>query len=102
MANFKLRYSPLFYKDLDKITDHILLELKNKPAAKALVSNVELAIKRRLRNPLIVVPYRSMSDRPYPYRRILVNNYLIFYVVIENTMIIRRILYGRRDLDKIL
>ena len=102
MASFKLRYSPLFYEDLDKITDYLLFELNNEITAKTLVNNIELAIKKRLVSPLITVPYQSINDRPYPYRRILVSNYLIFYVVVGNTMIVRRVLYGRRDLDKIL
>ena len=102
MASFKLRYSPLFYEDLDKITDHLLFELKNEIAAKTLIANIELAIKRRLVSPLSTAPYRSIKDRPHQYRRILVNDYLIFYVVIDNTMIVRRVLYGRRDLDRIL
>ena len=102
MARFELRYSPLFYEDLDKITDYLLFELKNELAAKTLVNNTEAAIKKRLNNPLSAAPYRSLGRRPHPYRRILVGNYLIFYVVIDNVMIIRRMLYGRRDLDRIL
>jgi plasmid stabilization system protein ParE len=46
MASFRLRYSSLFYDDLDKITDYILLELKNELAAKALIDAVEMAIKK--------------------------------------------------------
>ncbi len=102
MANYKLRYSPLFYQDLDKITDYLLLELKNQLAAKTLVNNVEVAIKKSLSSPLSAAPYRSINDHPHPYRRILVSNYLIFYVVLDNTMIVRRILYGRRDLVKFI
>lgn len=102
MAKFELRYSALFYEDLNKITDYLLLELKNELAAKKLVNNTEAAIKKRLSNPLSVAPYRSLGNRPHLYRRIIVDNYLIFYVVIDNVMIIRRMLYGRRDLDRIL
>lgn len=102
MAKFELRYSPLFYKDLDKITDYLLFELKNELAAKTLVNNTEIAIKKRLSNPLSTTPYRSLGNRPHPYRRIQIGNYLIFYVVLGNVMIIRRMLYGRRDLDRIL
>lgn len=102
MANFELRYSPLFYEDLDKVTDYILLELKNELAAKALVDDIEAAIKKRLNNPLQSAPYHSMHIRKYEYRRILVGSYLIFYVIIEHNMVVRRLLYGRRDLDKIL
>ena len=102
MTNFELRYSPLFYEDLDKITDYLLLELKNEQAAKTLINTAEIAIKKRLTNPLSASPYPPINTRKYPYRRILVGNYLIFYVVIDNTMIIRRMLYGRRDLDRFI
>lgn len=102
MANFKLRYSPLFYDDLDRITNYILLDLKNEIAAKTFIDDVEMAIRKRLESPLQAAVYPSMRQRKYEYRRILVGNYLIFYVVIEHTMVVRRLLYGRRDLDKIL
>lgn len=99
---YKLRYSPLFYADLDKITDYIPQELKNSSAAVDLINGVETAIKHRLANPLQAAVYNSLSEREHPYQRIIVGNYLIFYVIIDDTMIVRRILYGRRDLDKIL
>lgn len=102
MASFKLRYSSLFYDDLDNITDYILLELKNELAATALINTVEAAIKHRLRDPLHAAIYRSTKARKHSYRRIHVGNYLIFYVVIENTMVVRRMLYGHRDLDRFL
>jgi toxin ParE1/3/4 len=102
MADFELRYSPLFYEDLDKITDYILFDLKNELAATTLVNDVETAIKKRRSNPLSTTPYKSIYRHENPYRRILVGNYFVFYVVIENTMIVRRMLYGRRDLDRIL
>jgi toxin ParE1/3/4 len=100
--SFRLFYSPLFYADLDKITDYILYELKNESAAMALISDVETATKHRLANPLQAAVYPSLNEREHPYRRIIVGNYLIFYVVIHDTMVVRRMLYGRRDLDRIL
>lgn len=99
---FTLRYSLLFRDDLDKIIDYIVLELKNVAAAKQLVNDVEAAIKQRQAHPLQSAAYKSTNKRRNPYRRILVGNYLIFYIVIENTMIVRRLLYGRRDIDRIL
>ncbi|HEX4774298.1 MAG TPA: type II toxin-antitoxin system RelE/ParE family toxin [Candidatus Saccharimonadales bacterium] len=102
MASFELRYSPFFYEDLDNITDYLLFELKNELAAKTLVNDVEVAIKKRLANPLGTMPYPSIGSRPHPYRRVMVGNYLIFYVVIDNVMIVRRMLYGRRDLARTL
>ena len=102
MASFELRYSPLFCDDLDRITNYILLDLKNEIATKTFIGDVEAAIKKRLENPLHAAIYPSMHRRKHEYRRILVGNYLIFYVVIEHIMVVRRLLYGRTDLDKIL
>ncbi len=102
MAKFALRYSPLFYRDFEEIITYLLAELHNEQAARKLVDDVEAAIQARLRDPLSTAPYRSLASRPNPYRRILVGNYLIFYVVINDVMVVRRMLYGRRDLDKIL
>ena len=102
MANFELRYSPLFYDDLHKITNYILQDLKNEQAAKKLVHDIEEAIEKRLHNPLQTASYPSIHRRKHEYRRILVGSYLIFYIVIDHTMIVRRLLYGRRDLHKIL
>ena len=36
------------------------------------------------------------------YRCLLVKNYLVFYVVVRDTVQIRRILYGRRDYSSLL
>ena len=102
MVSFELRYSPLFYDDLDKITNYILLDLKNEQAAQKLIHDIEVGIKNRLDNPLQVASYPSIQRRKYEYRRILAGSYLVFYVVIGQTMIVRRLLYGRRDLDKII
>lgn len=100
--SFRLFYSPLFYDDLDRITDYILLELKNNIAAATLINDVEAAIRHRLANPLQAAPYRSLNEREHSYRRIIVGNYLIFYVVINDTMVVRRMLYGRSDLGSTL
>lgn len=102
MASFELRYSPLFYDDLDKTTSHIFSNLKNEIATQTFIYDIETAISKRLESPLQGAAYPSMRRRKYEYRRILVGNYLIFYVVIERTMIVRHLLYGRRDIDKIL
>jgi len=100
--NFKLLYSPLFFDDLDKITGYIVYELKNEQAAVALIDSVEFAIKQRLVHPLQTANYQSLNERADPYRRIVVGSYLIFYVVVDGAMVVRRMLYGRRDIDRIL
>ena len=46
--------------------------------------------------------YGGMWERRYPYYRIQVKNYTIFYVVIGNTMEVRRIIYSRRNLQNLI
>lgn len=94
---YRLTFLPMFEADLNKIVDYIALDLKNPLAAETLVDEVEQAILERLPFAESFEPYRSSRNRKLPYYRISVRNYTVFYVVIDNTMEVRRILYSRRD-----
>lgn len=98
--HYKLRFLPLFEDDLNGIVDYIAFRLKNPIAAEALVNDVQKAIQDRLSCAEAFEPYHSAKDRQYPYYRISVRNYTIFYVVIDDVMEVRRIVYSRRDLQK--
>lgn len=97
---YKLRFLPLFEEDLNGIVDYVAFRLKNPIAAEALVNDVQKAIQDRLSCAEAFEPYHSARDRQYPYYRISVRNYTIFYVVIDDVMEVRRIVYSRRDLRK--
>ena len=94
----KLRFLPLFEEDLNEIVDYITYRLKNPIAAEALVSDVQTAIHDRLSCAEAFEQYHSAKERRYPYYRITVRNYTIFYVVIDDVMEVRRIIYSRRDI----
>ena len=93
---YRLSFLPLFENDLNEIVDYITFELKNPEAANRLVDDVEAAIMKRLDNPVAFAPYQSMKERIHRYYRI------IFYVVIEDVMEVRRIMYKKRDVDNII
>lgn len=106
---YKLSYLPLFYQDLLDTTNHIALKLKNKQAAEELLNLTELAIKERLTAPESFAKFQSIKERKYPYYRIYVKNYIIFYVVIPDEsdsnfaiMEVRRFLYNRRNVKTLL
>ena len=94
--HYKLSILPLFEDDLNEIVDYISVRLQNPIAAEDFVDAVENAIQDRLS----FEPYHSAKERRYPYYRIQVKNYTIFYVVIGDTIEVRRIVYSRRDLSK--
>ncbi len=97
---YELRVLPMFEEDLNEIVDYICLELQNPIAAENMVDAVEKAIYERLSCAEAFEPYHSAKERRYPYYRISVKNYTIYYVVIGNIMEVRRILYSRRDIAK--
>ena len=99
---FKLTFLPLFEKDLLKATDYITNMLQNPSAAHRLVDDIELEIVKRLEMPLSFAPYQSSKIRNYPYYRINVRNFSIFYAVIDYTMEVRRLLYSKRNIDELL
>lgn len=99
---FSLRYIPKFADDLDRIVDYISLNLHSPESAMKLLKKIESAIEERTNCPLAFEPFQSNRKRKYLFYRIYVDNFTIYYVVIDNVMEIRRILYNRRDAEKII
>lgn len=98
---YQLRYLPLFEQDLIQTVRYITNMLKNPDAALRLVEDVQAAILERLDNPIAFEPYSSAQTREYPYYRIYIRNYVVYYVVIDDVMEVRRFIYGARDTDSI-
>jgi|SRR3712207_3582144 len=99
---YKLTFLPLFEEDLLEVTNYITNTLQNPSAAHRLVDDIELAIVKRLKMPLSFAPYQSSRIRNYPYYKINVRNFYIFYAVIDDTMEVRRLLYSKRNIDELL
>ena len=99
---YKIFYLPLFYKDLQQIYNYIIYVLKNKVAADNIISQIRKEIEKRAYNPLDYQKYISLRKRKDVYYRIYVKNYVIFYIVKEDIMEVRRILYNKRNFEKII
>ena len=100
--SYKLRYLPLAKEDLINIVDYIQNTLLSPIAAENTVLRIEKAILKRLENPESFAIWPSSKERKHPYRRINVKNYTVWYVVIDDVMEVRRILYSGRDEKKFL
>lgn len=96
---YTLRFLPLFAQDLEKTVEYISEHLRNPTAAERLVDEIQSAINERLNNPESFEPYPSKIKRRYPYYRIYIKNYIVFYVVIGDVMEVRRLLYNRRNIS---
>jgi plasmid stabilization system protein ParE len=104
---YRLSYLPLFYDDLDEKITYIAEKLKNPKAANDLLDKVESAIMERLPVAESFEPYRSIRERRYSYYRIYVDNYIIYYVVIDDdpndlVMEVRRFLYNGQNRDNVV
>ena len=99
---YKIKYLPLFYNDLDKITDYIMYKLNNEIAANNFVNELENEINKRAYNPDSYEKYISTQKRQYTYYKIYVKNYIVFYTVRDNIMEIRRILYSKRNFENLI
>lgn len=105
--SYQLRYLPLFFDDVKRITSYIKNELSNLKAANDLIDAVEEAILERLPVCESFEPYHSKRERKYTYYRIYVKNYVVYYVVIddegpEKIMEIRRLLLNRQDRENVV
>lgn len=102
MKKYKLKYLPLAKQDLTEIIEYIQNNLQNPIAAENILNKIENAILDRLDFPESFAIWESKKTRKYPYRRINVGNYSVWYVVIDDVMEIRRILYSGRNEETLL
>lgn len=97
---YDLRYSETFYRDLKNINKYIKYKLNNAEAAQKILKEIEDAICNRVFSPISYEKYISKRNRKNVYYRIYVKNYIIFYIVEENIMEVRRILYRKKNFGK--
>ena len=101
MSKYELKYLPLFWEDLFEAVSHIKNVLHNETAAQKLLDKTEKEILNHLEHPTIATKYKSKVKRKDTYYWFSVGNYMVFYVVTNNTMEVRRFIYGARDITKI-
>lgn len=93
----KVRFSPAAVDDMDEIFSYISKE--NVVAAETLLEKLDQQIKdlSDFPNKGSVLLEEEYSIIQRGYRFIVVHPYLVFYRIMGDTVIIHRILHGRRD-----
>lgn len=105
MEEVVLKYLPIFRENLLEAVSYIRETLQNPIAANNFVDDVEEAILTRSKNPESFEQYNSLKERKYPYYRIYVKNFVIYYAVIPSKpkiMEIRRFLSIQRNREFIV
>lgn len=93
----KIKYAPAAVDDMDEIFSYISQD--NITSAEMMLEKINRGIAKLAEFPNMG---SVLSDEEYTliqrgYRFIVVQPYLVFYRITNNTIIIHRILHGRRD-----
>lgn len=101
---YKLEYLPVAQQDLIDIVRYISQELQNPDAADRLAVELVEAVDKLSLFPYASPAYLSIRPLKHEYRKLLVQNYLIFYWVDEETKMVTvaRVLYAKRDYKRLL
>lgn len=100
MDVYKIKIYPAAKRDLQQIVDYL-----NTLSAQAALRYYDLLVEQI--SSLSHMPFRCPRPRDAAlaakgYRYLLVEKYLVFYVVVSDTVQIRRILYARRNYQSVL
>jgi toxin ParE1/3/4 len=87
-------------QDLAEIIDYIAMD--NLPAAAAFLTKMETMLERLTEFPFLGSEAREVELRQLGYRYLVLENYLIFYTIQSDNVLVHRILSGARDYLRIL
>ncbi len=99
-GRYDVRFLPAAEQDLLDILDYIGRD--NPDAARAFVDRVDRAIGRLAFFPRSGPQPRDLRLRRLGYRVLVVDDYLVFYVLIRRTVQIRRVIHGARRYEFLL
>jgi toxin ParE1/3/4 len=102
MNEFKVSYSKQAEKDLDDIYSYIAIEKKDVINATRLIRRLSKSINDLS---FMADSYHFYQEEPYlgqEVRYFSEGNYCIFYIIIDKTAYVIRIIYGARDLRTVL
>jgi len=87
-----------------EIARYISQELHNPSAAERLVMKMIASAENLTGFPYISPIHRTVKPLGYEYRKLLVDNYILFYWIDERTktVTVARVIYARRDYEKLL
>lgn len=101
---YRLEYLPMARQDMTDIARYISHELDNPEVAERLAMEMIEAADKLTDFPYANPAYHPVRPLKQEYRRLLVQNYIMFYCVDEakKLITIMRVIYARRDYGKIL
>lgn len=101
---YKLEYLPVAQQDLIDIVRYISQKLQNPDAAERLAVEMVEAAEKILDFPYANSAYQPIRPLKHEYRKVLVQNYLIFYWIDEKTktVTVARVMHAKMDHERLL
>lgn len=97
---YRLEYLPAAQNDLMSIVEYI--QVDDPLSAMNLIDVVDKSISKLAYFPYLGVIPKDIRLMHLDYRVLIIDNYLVFYVVLEEVVEIRRILHGKRQYSFLL
>lgn len=97
MKKYKIEYSKDSKEDLSGIKRYIKYKLQEPQTAENLISKIKNEIKNLKDNP---EKFEIIDDdfiKKLEIRKLIVDNYIVFYRIIDDSVQIVRVMYGRRN-----
>lgn len=97
MNKYNIEYSKESKEDLIGIKQYIKYNLQEPETANKLIFKIRKSIKTLKDNPNVYTIIDDDVIRKLEIRKLIVDNYIIFYRIKNNNIEIVRIMYGRRN-----
>ncbi|HEY3252222.1 MAG TPA: type II toxin-antitoxin system RelE/ParE family toxin [Ignavibacteria bacterium] len=99
-AKFTLRYLPIAQEDLISIFDYIALDSQRQ--ALIFVEKLDKRISMQESHPNLGRVPRHRKLKEYGYRVLIIEPYLVFYIIRGKIIEIHRVIHGSRNLDHLI
>ena len=99
-SKYQVEYLPIAAKDLEEIFEYI--QSDNPSTALNLLNEMDATISKLETFPFMGTIPKDPRLQYLNYRMLVIQSYLIFYVVLEDVVEIRRILHGKRKFSFLL
>jgi len=100
MKDYQIRYLPAAQEDLLEILEYIKKDSPN--AAIGFIEQFDTTVGQLGKFPRMGVVPRAPHLEQSGYRMLVIRNYLVFYVIIQEVIEIRRVIHGRRKYSFLL
>ena len=97
MKKYNIEYSKESKQDLIGIKQYIKYNLQEPEIAKKLISKIRKEINSLKDNPEVYAIIDDDIIKKLEIRKLIVDNYIVFYRIKDNNIQIDRVMYGRRN-----